>query len=390
MTDARTDEHPAEATEDHGQDLPADLEALAEVPDAQVLDAEHPPPHERPFVSVVVPAYNEALILMESLTVLHEHLRTIEDEYRWELVVVDDGSTDETGAIADAFAASRPQVRVLHHKINFNLGQALRYAFGTCQGDYVVTLDCDLSYSPDHVERLLGALRAEHAKVAVASPYMKGGHTTRIPVVRRALSWWANRFLSAVAEGKIATLTGMVRAYDRRFLSTLDLKAMGTDINTEILFKAQLLGARIVEVPAHLDWTNQRDRRGGRTSSLKVRRSTSSYAFAGFMFRPVAFFVVPGMVLLALAAYTLTWVSYNTYLHYQELEGSLDPRFSAAVAQTFEEGPHAFVVGGISLVLAVQLMSLGILASQSKRYFEELFHLGTSVYREQRRTEGDW
>ena len=78
-----------------------------------------------------------------STEMVNAHLHTLDEQYAWELVVVDDGSTDETGAIADAFAASRPEVRVLHHKINFNLGQALRYAFGTCRGDYVVTLDCD-------------------------------------------------------------------------------------------------------------------------------------------------------------------------------------------------------------------------------------------------------
>jgi glycosyltransferase involved in cell wall biosynthesis len=369
--------------------LPAEVEDLAATPDPAVRDSAVAPSTERPALSVVVPAYNEALILMDSLTTLYAHMHGLDEVYEWELVVVDDGSTDETGDIADAFAKSRPEVRVLHHKINFNLGQALRYAFGTCRGDYVVTLDCDLSYAPDHIELMLDELRSEHAKVAVASPYAKGGRTTKIPFFRRMLSWWANRFLKAVAEGDLSTFTGMVRAYDRRFLSTLDLKAMGTDINTEILFKAQMLGARIVEVPAHLDWSTQENRRE-RPSSLKVRSSTSSYAFAGFLFRPVAFFVVPGIILFGLAGYTLTWVVWNTVIHYQELEGSLDPRFSEAVAMTFDEGPHAFIVGGISLLLSVQLLSLGILASQSKRYFEEMFHLATSIFREQKRANGEW
>ena len=49
--------------------------------------------------------------------------------------------------------------------------------------------------------------------------------------------------------------TIQVRAYDRRFLSTLNLRSMDTGINTEILYKADLLGAKVVEIPAHLDWT---------------------------------------------------------------------------------------------------------------------------------------
>jgi len=336
---------------------------------------------------VVVPAYNEALILMDSLTTLYAHLQGLEEEYRWELVVVDDGSTDETGAIADAFSTSRPEVRVLHHKINFNLGQALRYAFGTCRGDYVVTLDCDLSYSPDHIELMLDALRAEHAKVAVASPYAKGGRTTKIPFVRRMLSWWANRFLSAVAEGDLSTFTGMVRAYDRRFLSTLDLKAMGTDINTEILYKAQLLNARVVEVPAHLDWSAQQAT-PERESKMQIGRSTSAYAFSGFMFRPVAFFIVPGLLILAFALYNLGWLAYNILEEYSSLSGAFDPRMSAAFANTFDVRPHAYFVSGFTLVIAVQLLSLGIMASQAKRYFEELFHVNTATYKEQQRVRG--
>ena len=62
----------------------------------------------RPLVSVVVPAYNEALKLMGSLTAIYAYLGTLHDRYRFELLVVDDGSTDETGDIADAFAKTHP------------------------------------------------------------------------------------------------------------------------------------------------------------------------------------------------------------------------------------------------------------------------------------------
>ncbi len=187
------------------------------------LDAPRPE-GERPFVSVVVPAYNEALILMQSLTELYAYLSALSDTYEWELVIVNDGSQDETGAIADAFAASRAEVRVLHHAVNFRLGQALRYAFNTCQGDYVVTIDCDLSYAPEHIGLLLQRLRDDHAKIAVASPYMKGGETTGIPFGRRVLSRGANRFLSVASGGQLSPRTGMVRADDRPFLSSLSLR----------------------------------------------------------------------------------------------------------------------------------------------------------------------
>ena len=351
-------------------------------------DLDEPRPEGvRPFVSVVVPAYNEALILMQSLTSLYAYLQALSDDYEWEVVVVNDGSQDETGAIAEAFAGSRPEVRVLHHAVNFRLGQALRYAFNTCRGDYVVTIDCDLSYAPEHIGLLLERLREDHAKIAVASPYMKGGETTGIPFGRRVLSRGANRFLSVASGGHLSTLTGMVRAYDRPFLSSLSLRSMGTDINTEILYKAQLLNARVVEVPAHLDWSSQQAA-PERESKMQIGRSTSAYAFSGFMFRPVAFFIIPGLVILAFALYNLGWLAYNILAEYSSLSGGFEPRMSEAFANTFDVRPHAYFVSGFTLVIAVQLLSLGIMASQQKRYFEELFHVSTATYKEQQRARG--
>jgi hypothetical protein len=77
----------------------------------------------RPLVSIIVPALNEAAIIAENLGAIRDYLETIEDRYRWELIVVNDGSTDETGMLINEFAANRPNVVPLHHAINFQLGQ---------------------------------------------------------------------------------------------------------------------------------------------------------------------------------------------------------------------------------------------------------------------------
>ena len=210
------------------------------------------------FVSLVLPAYNEEAIIEKNLTCLCQYMKSLEDRYRWEIIIVNDGSTDNTGQLADKFAATKDNVYVLHHGTNMRLGCALRFAFEHCRGDYVVTMDIDLSYAPEHIDRLLTAIVENRPQIVIASPYMVGGKISNVPWMRRKLSRWANRYLSLTAKGGLHTLTGMVRAYDRNFLSTLNLKASDMEINTEILFKAQLLGARILEVPAHLDWTLQK------------------------------------------------------------------------------------------------------------------------------------
>src|SRR5437667_4685358 len=86
----------------------------------------------RPFVSLVVPAYNEAAIIEKNLAILCQYMESLEEEYRWEMLIIDDGSVDETGALAEAFASPRDNVHVLHHITNFGLGQALKFAFKHC------------------------------------------------------------------------------------------------------------------------------------------------------------------------------------------------------------------------------------------------------------------
>ncbi len=347
-------------------------------------------PDPRPLVSVVVPAYNEADILQANLAVLSDYLTQLEEMYRWELIIVNDGSTDDTGQLAEMFAKERQNVRVLHHQTNFRLGQALRYAFNNCQGEYVVTIDCDLSYGPEHIGRLVTELRSTNAKIVIASPYAKNGHTTNIPFLRRFLSRSANRFLAATARGHLSTLTGMVRAYDRRFLSTLNLRAMGTDINTEILYKAELLGAKVVEIPAHLDWTFSQSNGKRRRSLNALANSTNGYLVSGFMFRPVVFFIGPGLVVLAAAVYTLAWVCYHVAIIYlQQTSGSPSAKITTAIRFSYEAAPYSYVVGGIALMIAFQLISLGTLALQNERYFRELFHFSTTLYRQLKKRDGD-
>ena len=333
---------------------------------------------QRPSATIVLPAFNEEALIAKNLQIVYDYLGTIEDRYDWEILVVNDGSSDRTGEIIDDFAATHPGVRTLHHFVNFNLGQALRYAFANARGDYVVTLDSDLSYGPDHIGCLLDTIVETKAKIVIASPYIKGGEVTAVPRFREFMSRAANKLLSMAAKGRLQTVTGMVRAYDRRFLRGLNLKAWDFEINTEIIYKAQLLRAHIVEIPAHLDWSGQKDLGDSRVSSIRVQRSILAQAFSSFLFRPFMFFILPGVLVLLASFYTLGWSTWHTIDAWSGGAGS----FSDAVAAAFEKSPHSFLVGGFALLVAIQLISLGILSMQSKRYFEEQFHLTTSVYRE--------
>lgn len=336
---------------------------------------------ERPLLTVITPAFNEEVIITQNLKKLSDYLKRLEDKYRWEIVVVNDGSRDQTGPLAEAFATENPGVCIFHHAVNRNLGGALQTGFSKANGDFVVVMDLDLSYAPDHIERLLAECQATEADIVIASPYMKGGKNTQVPLMRILLSKTVNRIMRLTAPTDICTFTGMVRVYRREFLQSLNLKSNTYAINPEIIHKALILRARIVEIPAHLDWSHQH-KAVGRTSSIRIFKGILSGLMTSFIFRPYAFFMTIGLVLSLISFWTIGWIFYHTFDVYPlvEVSGNMfNDRFSEAVALVFRQRPHAFVVGGITLVLSLQFLSLGFLSLQNKRYFDELFHLGTSV-----------
>jgi hypothetical protein len=98
------------------------------------------------------------------------------------------------------------------------------------------------------------------------------------------------------------------------------------------------------------------------------------------------FFVLPGLVLLALSLYVNVWMLIHVAEAYQALPGEfgLGGNLSVAVGNAYEAYPHTFIVGLLSLMVAIQLVSLGIISLQSKTYFEEIFHLGSSLLRGQK------
>lgn len=351
---------------------------------------------KRQLVSLVLPAYNEEDIITENLNILWDYLKSLEDEYRWELYIINDGSSDATGDLADAFAKDKNDVYVLHHMFNFRLGQALRTAFFNCQGDYIIVMDIDLSYSVEHIGLMLSKIRESRSKIVIASPYAKGGKVSNVPWIRKKLSVWANRFLCFMAtkdwfSDKLTNITGMVRTYDGEFIRRLTLSAMDVDIMPEIIFKAKILRAKIVEIPAHLNWVSVKSKENQamrRKSSMRITRSILQSLVSGFILRPFMFFILPGLLIFVLALYPLIWTFVHTVTAYNKLAASgmsFDYRFSEAVGTAFRLSPHSFIIGGIALLIAIQFISLGLLALQKKRYFDELFYLGSTIYRDPRR-----
>ncbi len=241
-----------------------------------------------------------------------------------------------------------------------------------------------MSYSVDHIRSLLEAIQRKAADVVIASPYMKGGKVTNVPFTRALMSRIVNFYMSITSQDKFFTFTSMVRAYKGTFLRSLNIKSLDYSVNPEILYKSMILRARIEEIPAHLDWTYQNKAGKKRTSGIKIIKGTFSALMSGFIFRPYIFFIGTGFIFLLLALYIISWILINTFQIYPTVSvdtSYFDDQFAAAIAELFTRRPHSFLIGGFVLIVALQFLGIGFLSLQNKRYFEELFHMNTTMYR---------
>ncbi|TAM59846.1 glycosyltransferase family 2 protein [bacterium] len=289
-------------------------------------------------LSVVIPAYQEGRTIAAALGAVDEGIEPLRARYEVELIVVDDGSTDQTYALATGFARGRADVRVLRHPCNRGLGAALRTAFAQARGDFIVTLDADLSYGPEYAERLMCVLERSGADLVLASAYMRGGTVENVPWGRRLLSREANRFLSLATGARLRTLTCMVRAYRARLLARLSTVCDGMEINHELVFAALRLGAKVIEIPARLAWSDERVRAARPLRLARTAVQIGGVIRSGLAHRPALLLALPGL-----------------------LPGLLP---IVAVLLYLLHAPARTIALGLVLVAVVQYAALAVLAGQ--------------------------
>jgi len=222
-----------------------------------------------PAFSIVVPAFNEESGLARALERILAFIERCGEPA--EVIVVDDGSGDRTPAIAAGAAARNPEiVRVIRHDPNRGLAAGIRSGAEAARAPIVVILDADLSYAPETIPPMLAALREGGAAIAMASPYMRGGQVSHVPLDRLIASRGANLILSACTFGRLKTFTGMVRAYRVEVLRDYAGRTRAGEFNSWLVAEALRDGYRILEVPAHLNWPPERYEAAPRIGTSKL------------------------------------------------------------------------------------------------------------------------
>lgn len=308
----------------------------------------------KPFVSAIVPMHNEEENAHHTLAQLASAFD--DQDWTYELIPVDDGSTDATGSRLQCLAAGSPHIRPVSYLGNRGRGYALRRGFAIAKGDYIVTLDADLSYCPEHAVRMLSTLIEDpELDIVIASPYITGGSVEGVPILRLMISRLGNAVLSRVMHKRIHTSTGMARAYAATALHRLDPVSDGKEIHLEILSNALALGMRVVEMPSVL-----RSRKRGR-SKFRPRKTIESHLVFVLMERAWGGLFALGLTALVAAC---GLGLYTVVLARQQMLNPQRPIFSLILAL---------------MILGTTLLSMGAVSMQLSELRKNMFRVNSRL-----------
>lgn len=220
-------------------------------------------------ISIIIPCFNESESVAQMRAQLESVRAEIERRGPFELIIVDDGSSDDTAACVEAAFADWPNVVVVRHGRNRGLGAALRTGFAHACGEIVVTTDSDGTYPFDTIPALLDKLTS-HVDIVTASPYHPDGGIDGVPAYRLAFSRGASMLYRALVDPRLHTYTAMYRAYRRHVIERTPTMSDGFLMVTELMVGALLSGYKVAELPAVL-----RVRRYGQSKArvLQITRS---------------------------------------------------------------------------------------------------------------------
>ena len=325
---------------------------------------------------IAIPAFNERNIIVETVCETISWMERNLPDVTFEVLVIDDGSTD--GMFEQLAATSAPSLRVVRHPQNSGRGQAVLTAFNSSNSDFLICLDADLSYCPEHIKSLYEPLKNNVADLVLASAYHPEGKVENVPMQRAWLSRVGNKILARSFKNQFHTVTCVVRGYRRALLDSLELVSTDKELHLEILHKALLLNFRVVEKPATLKW---RDHNRGRKTGLaqnfiffSMRQSIISHVNYNYGLRPSSILLIPATTLSLMIIYGIWAIVQGVVSNFVAAKdvGFFDNIYFS-VRQSLIDGQLTLV---LMIFALVSLMIFGVfyfLAEQAKRNFEEQF-----------------
>ena len=302
-------------------------------------------------LSIVAPMYNEA----ENIEITVSRLTNAMKDFpgKWEMIFVNDGSTDQTLEIARVWEQKMDNLIIASYPVNMGRGRALKTGFKKARGRYIVSTDFDLSYSPDHILRIYKELCDPNQMndIVLGSAYMPGGKTKGVSALRLFISKTGNNILQFAFPEKVYTSTCILRGYKREALQSLEFESDRKEIHLEILSKAFATGLTIKEIPATLE-----SRKQGK-SKFKFRHTALTHILFSLFEKPIFLFGAIGGS-LSLAGFFI-----GLYIIWERFSGSLSA-----------ERPLIPLMI-LLLVVGTQFLCFAFIASQNIFLRNEMFRL---------------
>ncbi len=193
----------------------------------------------RPSISVVMPAYNEKDNIEEAVRSSLNTLKSACDDF--EIVIVDDGSTDGTSEMLDRLSESIPELRVIHHGKNCKFGRTLRDGIAAARKELIFLTDSDNPIDMDDMKKAIPMMKEYDV--------VNGRRLTREPSVKRIIYTAVyNMMIRTLFRLNIQDVNFSYKMVRRELLQKLDLRSEGSFIDAEMLVEAKRNGARITEI----------------------------------------------------------------------------------------------------------------------------------------------
>ena len=232
-------------------------------------------------------------------------------EKDWEYILVDDGSTDNSYQIAFDVIGNHPRCNILHYQNNQGRGYALKTGISASKGKYVITTESDLSWGSTIIQNLYEHLVLSKSDIVVASVFHKGGGFENVPIFRRLLSRGGNWLMQRCFESCLTQSSGMTRGYRREVIQSMHLEEKDKEIHLEIISKAEALGFRVSEIPATIQWSKKRVKRGEK--KLSMLRYVISHLMSSLNQGSLKIFFFLSLVLFSIGVGFVTFGAINKF-----------------------------------------------------------------------------
>ncbi|HXI13527.1 MAG TPA: glycosyltransferase family 2 protein [Thermoanaerobaculia bacterium] len=196
----------------------------------------------KPSISLVIPMFNEEANIEHALGFAVEGLATYSEDY--EIIVVDDASTDRSSMLVDQAAAANRRIRVIRNDYNQKLGSSLRAGFAAASKDLVLYMDADLPFDPDVLGRAIRALYVTRADII--SGYRLD--RTSEGFKRTVYSYFYNFLIGILFGWPHRDINFSFKLFRREVLQSIELKSEGSLIDAELIVKAKNLGFTIQQL----------------------------------------------------------------------------------------------------------------------------------------------